>query len=77
MEKKRETVMAVSLSRDKGKHAARPECRRPQINILLLFVWEKLPASPWAQALMTGIISPSLGQGEETTPLSPEIGPGT
>lgn len=38
-------MVALSVSRDKGKHAARPEPRRPQINILPLFVWEKLPAS--------------------------------
>lgn len=30
----------ILLSRDKGKHAEHPKNRLPQINILLLFVWE-------------------------------------
>lgn len=32
---------------DKGKHGEWPKYRLPQINILLLFVWEKCARSPW------------------------------
>lgn len=41
------TNSPTPLSCGKGKHAEWPKCRLPQINILLLFVWEKCPRSPW------------------------------
>lgn len=44
---KAKTNTAIPLSSDKGKHAERPKCGLPQINILPLFVWEKRPPSPW------------------------------
>lgn len=37
----------MPLCCDKGKHAEWPKRSLPQINILLLFVWEKRARSPW------------------------------
>lgn len=47
MRKKAKINTPIPVSSDKGKHARRPKCRLPQINILPLFVWEKWPPSPW------------------------------
>lgn len=41
--KKAKTNSPIPLSCGKGKHAEWPKCRVPQINILVLFVWENVP----------------------------------
>lgn len=54
---KARTNTPIPLSSDKGKHAERPKCGLPQINILLLFVWEKRPPSPWELHLSQELVA--------------------